>query len=217
MIIASSTKVQARLASAFGVPKSKIAITGYPRHDIIMEHAMEMKRRILYAPTWRKDIKNALAIVRMICNVDFINCLRASGFDLWISIHPLNASITHVLQNELGNTVNFIESNDINIELARCEVLITDYSSIAVDFSLLGRKVIFFAPDIDEYKMTTGLYSEFETIISENVADTIENICHVLKNNDDESYSVQDETYFHYRDSGARKRIVDFVKTKFCQ
>jgi CDP-glycerol glycerophosphotransferase (TagB/SpsB family) len=39
---------------------------------------------------------------------------------------------------------------DLNAYLGLCDILITDYSSVAADFLLLDRPIIVFAPDVDE-------------------------------------------------------------------
>ena len=210
-VIASSPTVQARLVSAFGLPESKVPITGYPRHDIIWEYGGQREKRLLYAPTWRSNLSDAYVIVRQICNEKFIRSAAASGYELWVSIHPLNVEIEKELQKEFAEAIHFVGKQDMNKVLAQSEVLVTDYSSLAIDFSFLNRPVIFFAPDREEYIGLRGIYSEFETYIRESSVTNPQDISRMLKN-DAFPPSIQGDIYFSRHDSEARKRIVKMVR-----
>lgn len=208
-VIASSTQVQKRLESAFGLPRKKIPITGYPRHDIIVAHSNYKKKRILYAPTWRADLLQAHSIVFSICSKSFLEQITAAGYELLISIHPLNVSIQESVKKNLGDGVKFISPHhDINIELARSEILITDYSSIAIDFSLLRRKIIFFVPDFDEYLSARGLYPEFEELIRNKGVTTSTDVLNLILNTAKIEQMFDLNMFFKYRDTFSRKRIV---------
>ncbi len=213
LVIASSTQVQKRLKSAFGLTKEKIPITGYPRHDIIITYSNQLRKRILYAPTWRADINKARSIITSICNNEFLRGISKIGYELLISIHPLNVSIQESIRKDLRDSIDFISSDhDINIELARSEILITDYSSIAIDFSLLNRKVIFFAPDLHEYLLSRGLYPEFEELIkNKGVSSSAEVLNLIMETENDSLMLNNDNVFFKYRDTLARKRIVSTV------
>jgi len=47
--------------------------------------------------------------------------------------------------------------------LPAVDLLITDYSSIAFDFALLGRPIVFLAPDVVAYTASRGLYVGYDT------------------------------------------------------
>ncbi len=210
LILASSQQVQLRLASAFGVPENKVVITGYPRHDIIYEEAKHRKKWILYAPTWRNRLNDAQSIVMSICNTDILSQISKLGYEFWLSIHPLNEELLFDLKNLQG--INIVgDDQDINFILAQSEILITDYSSVAIDFSFLNRKIIFYTPDLDEYLLGRGLYEEFETIINENGVKTSEQVIEKLIDNNQYS-CVSSEAFFKFRDNNSRQRIIDQVR-----
>src|SRR5690606_38498864 len=50
------------------------------------------------------------------------------------------------------------ESIDTNELLSIIDVLVTDYSSIAVDFLATGRPMLFYVYDLEEYAAERGLY-----------------------------------------------------------
>lgn len=210
LVIASSKVVQNRLISAFGLPDKKIAITGYPRHDVLLENAASFQKIILYAPTWRSDIGDAQEIAEGICNEQFIQNINALGYEFWLSIHPLNIELVDLFKQ--NSNINHI-SNDIDLYtfLASVEILITDYSSIAIDFLLLNRKIIFYTPDADNYLQDRGIYPEYNEIFRKN---GMQNATQVLTKIQEENSKpdISPDSFFHYKDTGSRARIVDLVK-----
>ena len=212
LVIASSESVRARLASAFGLSEKSIAVTGYPRHDIIFENASSGTGRILYAPTWRPNLDTMLAIIQSICNIEFVNQLQEMGYELQIALHPLNRQLLDKLDGKVRGAVHFVGDEDINIVLGKTEILITDYSSIALDFVALNRQVILFTPDLSEYFEERGVYEEFELLFLENGLRNAEEILPMIRT----GKSVFDPEFrkrlFKFFDSGARERIVSIVK-----
>ncbi len=210
-IIASSQTVQKRLMAAFGLPADRVKITGYPRHDIIFEASHITKRRILYAPTWRSNTDEAFSIISSICNHTFISALTALQYELWVSIHPLNHELITMIPPDVRSSLHLVENHDVNRILAQSEILITDYSSIAIDFSLLNRKIIFYTPDSEDYLQGRGIYKEFEALFTKHSTTNSDELIKAITNTG---------TYFHFdntsfclhKDTGARKRIVDMVK-----
>jgi CDP-glycerol glycerophosphotransferase (TagB/SpsB family) len=45
---------------------------------------------------------------------------------------------------------------DLHAYLGYCDVLVTDYSSVALDFLLMRRPVVYFMPDMEHYAATRG-------------------------------------------------------------
>ena len=41
------------------------------------------------------------------------------------------------------------------------DALVTDYSSVAYDFSLIGAPIVYLAPDVETYAKTRGLYEAY--------------------------------------------------------
>ena len=54
---------------------------------------------------------------------------------------------------------------DVNDLLFAVDLVITDYSSIVFEYWTLGRPMLFFAYDLDEYVATRDFYVPFETFV----------------------------------------------------
>ncbi len=212
VVIASSETVQRRLASAFGLPEDRVKITGYPRHDILLENSNYVRKQILYAPTWRSDIREAYTIVYAICNPEFVSKIEELGYELWVSIHPLNRELIVLLDPNVLDSITLLKDEDINIILAHSEILITDYSSIALDFAMLNRKIIFYTPDASDYLDSRGIYDEFESLILKHGVQDVDDIFFRILDKNNILSPVFNDIYFQFNDSGSRERIVDLSK-----
>lgn len=152
--------------SAFGF-EGEILECGCPRNDLLLANppgAAEKVRKalgipegvrvLLYAPTFRNATSGgkqnaglSLARVR--------KTLEAATGERWLCVtrsHELNSGIS---SDAALDASGWVEPSEL---LLACDMLITDYSSIAGDFMLLGRPALFFQPDRADYDAERGLY-----------------------------------------------------------
>jgi CDP-glycerol glycerophosphotransferase (TagB/SpsB family) len=110
---------------------------------------------------------------------------------------------------------------DVNYLLSGISIMVTDYSSICIDFSLLGRPVIFYAPDLDAYTATRGLYEPYEVFTGGRWATTwpqlIEDLDECL-NGDDARFIASArqlaQRYDEFQDTANRERIFAEVQRR---
>ncbi|MBK0420358.1 CDP-glycerol glycerophosphotransferase family protein [Leucobacter sp. CSA1] len=116
---------------------------------------------LLYAPTWRDGAEDP-AIPSEAEAAAIRETLETLGAHLVIRSHPLGAgAYDHVL----GGRIHALGSDrlrDITPLLGAFDTVITDYSSVAIDFSLTGRPIVWFAPDLERYAESRGLYEPLE-------------------------------------------------------
>ena len=62
-----------------------------------------------------------------------------------------------------GFAIDVSDHPDINELLLVSDVLVTDYSSVIYEFALLGRPMVFFAPDLEAYERERGFYFDYRT------------------------------------------------------
>lgn len=162
------------------LPFNKHVLLGYPRCDHLLApdcydslvslplnfppQALNF-RVILYAPTWRPSgVSCPLLNSDHLFDIAEVNLfLQKRNCFLYISLHPKDVLSLDVSQ--LSNIV-MIEKNelyDINNFLPLVDVLITDYSSIATDFLLLNKPVLYHLPDYNDYLNKYGLLEDFRS------------------------------------------------------
>ncbi|PSL31706.1 CDP-glycerol glycerophosphotransferase (TagB/SpsB family) [Planomicrobium soli] len=117
--------------------------------------SIQGKKVVLYAPTFRKGSLQQMNI-QLDVN-DFLETLDES-YILLIRLHPSVQEAGYIVDHPRVLLVN--DYPHINELLVASDILITDYSSIPFEFSLLGRKMIFFTYDLESYDQNQGVWAE---------------------------------------------------------
>ncbi|MCT8668325.1 CDP-glycerol glycerophosphotransferase family protein, partial [Glaesserella parasuis] len=119
----------------------------------------------LYTPTWRDN------------SYDFIKKSEIN-FELLDNLMKENNSIFLVkLHSATKLSVDFSKYNNIRLIdnkqdpmklLAIADCLITDYSSIYLDYLIVDRPIIFFSFDLDEYLQGREMYFDYDSVLAGN-------------------------------------------------
>lgn len=156
-------------SEAFHLNKNRMLHTGVPQTDFYFQEdskqmaleriyvrypQLQGKKVILYAPTFRKD-----ALDQMTMEFDTKQFLDSLDDDhlLLIRVHP---SVREALEIPTDPRIFLVSDYPrVNDLLIASDILVTDYSSIPVEFSLLQKKMIFFTYDLESYSQIQGLWS----------------------------------------------------------
>jgi CDP-glycerol glycerophosphotransferase len=179
----SSALVAPRIVSAFGLPASRVVVTGDPRDDVLLRGTSESRREtarrlltsavgelppgariVLSAPTWRDGAPDPGvpspsdwgAIAAWLARTDSLLLLRT---------HPLGRG-DYVGGPASSDRIRMLGADllaEITPVLPAVDALVTDYSSIAYDYSLVGGPIVFLAPDLEHYTKTRGLYVPYRS------------------------------------------------------
>ncbi len=171
IIVATSPLTQKLLAKAFRAKPSQVLTCGFPRNDVFFEDADNSDKtqfKCIYMPTFRGGISSECDLFERY-GFDFNTMeeqLTKHNIQLTLRMHPVNKPPTQIVEQIKKSTViKLDESNDIYQSINQYDCLITDYSSVYIDF-LLSNKPIVFAPfDLEEYKKRErSLYFVFEEV-----------------------------------------------------
>jgi CDP-glycerol glycerophosphotransferase len=153
---------------------------GYPRNDLLVDERTDEraaavrvslgispeKRIVLYAPTFRDNLRTA-ARGRFSADIplDLAEWNRRFGDDhvLLIRTHVLVSNRAVIPDQARANVIDVSKYPDIQELLLVCDVLVTDYSSSFFDYALLGRPIVFYAYDLEEYRdRLRGFYLPYD-------------------------------------------------------
>jgi CDP-glycerol glycerophosphotransferase len=147
----------------------RYAPIGYPRNDVLYREPGELdllnvdkqtyalaqaarsrgQRVVLWAPTFR-DVNRVKWILEAGLPAIARELARA-GQCLIINLHPVEQPAVPELKRALPNVAFVAQHTDIYPLLSRCDVLVTDYSSVLFDWLHLKRPVVLFRPDHEDY------------------------------------------------------------------
>ncbi|MEG1474630.1 MAG: CDP-glycerol glycerophosphotransferase family protein [Longicatena sp.] len=209
-------------AEAFGVQEDQVIISGMPRADALVS---EIKRNeykqsfyakypqlrdkyiILYAPTFRGNI---------------INGLRYEAFDVEKVIEQLPEDMVIVykmhplLKSVFADNARLINANDEELYMLMCasDCMISDYSSILFDYSLLGKKIICYTSDYSEYDKTIGFNIDYKNEMPCNICTSEKAVIQELLQKEEiyqEKLNYFQKKYMPFTDGRNAHRICEFI------
>lgn len=123
------------------------------------------KKIILYAPTWRgtkyeepdTDILQYQSLLQTL-----ENNIDTNQYQIFIKPHQI---VYKYMKKDTSLSGKLIPATiDTNELLAITDLLISDFSSIFFDYLITDRPVLFYIPDLEEYKQTRGLYHSIDRL-----------------------------------------------------
>ncbi|MGC4175900.1 CDP-glycerol glycerophosphotransferase family protein [Demequina sp.] len=215
-------------SEAFGIEPAAVIPTGLPRVDWFLDEArtaeftsefyaeypaLKGKRVILFAPTFRgRSIKSAFYDYDLI---DFAKLYELCGPDtvvLFRMHHFVSTPIT--IPAEYADRFFDFTKYPRGLDLLHVtDLLITDYSSIIYEYSLLDRPMLFFAPDKVNYAATRGFHRDFDETAPGRVAMTFDEVLDAIR---DGEFEVEKVAAFRAEnfdrvDTGAADRVIDWL------
>lgn len=206
---------------------------GYPRTDVFFrplrkpdllnadpERFMALSRLrkerhlVLYAPTFRDKVGNALGADALdLARLDAF--LGKAGMHLVIKGHHLTGQR---LSASFANISAFDNDADVYPLMPLIRAMITDYSSIYMDYLLLDRPVVFFCPDYDEYvtrnRELQFPYDEMTPGPKCRTRDELHEALHRAAHGDDgfgpARRAMRDKAFLHH-DGKASHRIAEYL------
>lgn len=230
------------------VERERIAVLGYPRLDYFFSdlsdvrvkvnnklHFESYKKVILWMPTFRKSTNKALSEDYLNFGTglplmdsehkldDFDKYLRDKNILIILKIHHLQAELPIFKKKYLN--INFITDQHIEemgIQLYQfiplTDALITDYSSISVDYMLINKPIGYTLDDYEQYKQSRGLWPENtkDYLIGKHIYEIEELLSFVDDIAEDiDLYKDSRENNIHvyqkYTDGNASKRLLDYL------
>lgn len=243
MVVATSELTRDIFAKSFGVDNSKVTITGQARTDrLFVENIQDLRRRILpqsdkhtkvflWLPTYRStdyaggrtdgnDVNNIFNCTDF-TQVEFNRYLANHNSVCIIKPHPL------ARQQKVENDSNlvFIDEPWLNMHgltlyqlVGMADCLISDISSVIIDFMLLDRPIILLFEDIDEYEASRGFsFNPITDWLPATVARDFRNFMKEVDAvvNDQDRYRARRNAlklkFFTFDDNASSSRILDSV------
>ena len=220
-LVSSSALFTPIMKAAFKAEDNQILLVGNIRNDELFKK--EKEKNIIWMPTYRNSNNyhdSQEALIFSLGEEDFSKIqqiLSKHGYQLYIKLHPLEESRLQVQMNH--STIHLLTEEIISEQygtlytfLGTTSALITDYSSVFLDYYLLNRPVAFTINDYEEYKDKRGfVFEDVKSLMVGSVIrdshDLLEFLESVMKSED--SY-IEERTKVNDKVNTIQK---DFTKT----
>ena len=223
-VVCSSKAVAPYYAEAFGIDESRVLPLGSPRADYFFTEGkkeearkslegrypvLKGKKVVLYAPTFRDTREENEAILGKL-DPEGLCGLLGDGYALLVKLHPQ----IHTDIKENGFFIDATDYEDVRELISACDILVTDYSSICMDFALLNKKTVFFAYDLEKYTADRDFYFDYLSYIPGKAVRTTKELAEEIKAPFDEERNEKFVKFnFDFFDGESARRVVDRVES----
>lgn len=234
-LIATSSFFREIMQRSFeNVDISNVMLTGQPRNDLMFQETDFFRNRGIergkyrsigiWLPTYRQSIigdirndgvfnGNGISFLSMEELRRLDEHLQESTSLLIVKLHPMDA----LQQVNFGSFSNLLIIRPQEFQeqlyplLGACDYLLTDYSSVWIDYSILKRPIGFVMNDIEEYRNSRGLTIEnLDEKLPGIIIDTYDKLTEFItspKEFNDKNLPL----YNRYSDSNASERIAEHL------
>ena len=162
------------------VPPAVLHRCGNPRNDFLYHvdpscaeevrkefNIPDGKKVILYAPTWRDSSDGGEHYkLEPPMNLKLWEEELKDEYILLIRMHHLTTELLGIEFNDFARDAS--SYGDVSRLLAATDILISDYSGIMLDYSILERPMVSFAYDYDSYSKKREFYEDLREMFGEN-------------------------------------------------
>jgi len=210
----------------YGYTDKNAALTGFARFDNLNN---EKEKMILIMPTWRKWLKYNDTLVgtdfynnynNILNDTDIIKKLKEKKYKLVFYPHIVLQKFLDEFKTQNEDTIVLASFKDYDVQdlLKKCEMMITDYSSVAFDLAYMEKKTVYYQFDLEKYRKEQyqdGYYSyvndgfgpictSYEEI-KKIILDYLEN------NNSLDQYNERINKFFENIDKNNCERIYELI------
>ncbi|MDR0912229.1 MAG: CDP-glycerol glycerophosphotransferase family protein [Methanobrevibacter sp.] len=178
----------------FEYNEKQVKITGLPRFDRLFLKDTEIEKQIAIIPTWRGFLQTIDKFIEseyferfknLLSNEKLINHCIENEIDIIFGLHPSMKQYTYLLEEHIDSVKNkFFENKKFNQNnkkfpisifhqgevvvqdlLKNSALLVTDYSSVANDFSFLEKPVLYYQFDQQRFLTRKGSHLDLERVL----------------------------------------------------
>ena len=160
----------------YGYEEEELICTGMARYDYI-DREKKPKNKILFAPSWREYLtivesgsqwellENKVLssdyykkFMAFLSSPELYKALEENDMYLDFKLHPIIKGAKNLFNCENDRIRLAPESVDVE----DYKIFVTDYSSFVFDFVYLRRGILYFVPDMDQFKSGMNHYRELD-------------------------------------------------------
>ncbi|HCJ08706.1 MAG: CDP-glycerol glycerophosphotransferase family protein [Lachnospiraceae bacterium] len=226
--IVSSDEIRRFYAEGFGIDVKNVKALGVPRTDDFFKESykseiraklyeqypqLKDKKVILFAPTFRGNGAGTAHFPFDKFNVKDVLSKLGEEYMIIIKHHPF-VEMKHPVDASVKDRVlDLSMESEINDLLFITDLLITDYSSVIFEASLLNIPMLFYAFDLEDYVVNRDFYYPFKNFVPGKIVRNVDQIVESIGQEDYEQEKVETfkHRFFDQLDGKSSERVADFI------
>src|SRR5699024_5489647 len=161
----------------------EVKVTGLSRYDNLFVDDVPKKRQLLIIPTWRDwlmhddrflESEYFERYLELVNSSYLLELSKKQNFNIIFCLHPNMQKYSHYFEGVNPN-VTVINQGEIDVQqlIKESAVMITDYSSVAFDFSFLKKPIIYYQFDPSRFIGKKGSHLDLEHDLPGVIEDTL--------------------------------------------
>lgn len=198
VFVTSSEREKNIVTNDLKYPEDSVIVSGLPRFDRLFETGNKVKRQILIIPTWRDWLRdddifkesNYLYVYNSLINRPVFRELADKGYEILFCLHPNAQQFLHYFS--IPDYVTPISQGEAMVQdlIKESAVMITDYSSVGLDFSFLDKAVIYYQFDQVRFLGKKGSHLNLERDLPGDVAYSEDQVIESLRTAEKRDFKI---------------------------
>ena len=227
-VTVSSTFCKKCHSEGFGISTDNVVATGIPRTDVFFDEAYKKKARekfykahpdfknkkiILFAPTFRGTVKETAFYPTDLFDIGAVCDNIPDDYAIIVKHHPFVNDVQPIPEKYRDRVIDLSAESELNDLLFVTDVIITDYSSLVFEASLLDIPMVFYAFDLEKYIDERDFYFDFKQYVPGKIAYSLDEIIEAINRQDfcTERIAPFADMFFDNRDGKATDRVVKLL------
>lgn len=227
LFITSSEKERRIAIVDMGYREDEVVATGLSRFETLFKDDLPLKRQALIIPTWRDWITNNQIFEKS----DYFKRLEELLFDprlkefsesydleLIFCLHPNMQDYIKYFENAPVTVIKQGE-RDVQDLIKESMVMLTDYSSVAFDFSFLHKPIVYYQFDRSRFLGKNPSHLDLDNELPGDIAFDEDSVIHDLYKIAENNFKMEDEyiekadRFIKYRDRHSNDRIFAAIQS----
>ncbi|WP_019158045.1 CDP-glycerol glycerophosphotransferase family protein [Brevibacterium senegalense] len=224
LIMVCSEREKEFFVKDFGYAPAEVAVAGFSRFDALLAGDVEMNpRQLMIMPTWRPWLQDPERFTEsdyfdrwssLLTSDAFKEQVQKYSLEVVFCLHPNMQQFSDHFTG-LGARIVYQGDVDVQLLMKQSAVMVTDYSSVAFDFSFLHRPVVYYQFDAQRFaKPHADPLTELPGPVvrtDHGVLDALEQIFEAGARMDD-VYRQRADRFIAHRDTHNNERIFAAIR-----
>lgn len=226
--IVSSQEIAKHYAEGFGLSDENVVATGIPRTDIFMDRRyadhvrenfysrypqLKNKKILLFAPTFRGNGQMSAFYPTEAFDPNELYEHLGGEYAVLIKLHPFCHERFDIDETYSDFIIDLSDDDELNDLLFVTDLLVTDYSSVIFEASLLNIPMLFYAFDLYSYISSRDFYYDFEGFVPGKIVFSQTELTSSIQNGDFQSEKVEGfkNKFFDHLDGRSSQRVAELI------